>query len=984
MSPSSDSHSKKASKPKRYRKAIGPRLRKLLFVVFGLFALLAINALYLVGVTVMEHFTGETYQNWFYMNMFLVHLVLGLAFVLPVIAFGIAHIRNSHNRPNRRAVKVGYGLFAASLVLLVSGIVLTRLEGIIVVKDPAVRSVAYWAHVISPLLAGWLFVLHRLAGKRIKWEIGRRWAAVALVFGVIMLIWQAQDPRQWNVEGPDSGEQYFFPSLARTATGDFIPQRVLDNTAYCLECHQDTHESWAVSVHRFSSFNNPPYLASVKETREMSLARDGDVRASRFCAGCHDPVVFFTGKFDDPNFDMDNDPAGQAGITCTSCHAITNLNSPRGNSDFTIEEPVHYPFAFSENETLGWINRQLVKAKPEFHKKTFLKPLHTTADFCGACHKVHLPEELNDYKWLRGQNHFDAYHLSGVSGHGVTSFYYPKTAEENCNGCHMPTVASEQFAARDLDGTGELKIHDHQFPSANTAIPFLKGLPDWVNEKHRAFNEDVMRVDIFGLKEEGRIDGELTAPLRPEVPELVPGRSYLLETVVRTVKMGHIFTQGTSDSNQVWVDVQVESGGEIIGRSGGMGDENRVDPWSHFINSYVLDREGQRIDRRNAEDIFVSLYNHQIPPGAADSLHYRLDLPPEVNAPVTVEVRLQYRKFDTTYLQFFCKELPEGCPEDGANPLPILTLASDRITFPVTGAAAVVENGVMNPVPEIPVWQRWNDYGIGLLRKGGKSKGELRQAEEAFRQVEALGRPDGPLNLARVYLAQGTVQSKAIDALARAAAHEKPAAPKWSVAWFTGLVNKQNGFLDEAIESFTSIVELDDAETRDRGFDFSQDYRLLNELGQTLFERAKLERGEAKRAAREAYLQRALSYFERALALDPENTVALYNLDLLHKQLGDREKAAEFFALYQKYKVDDNARDRAVAIARAADPAANHAAEAIVLYDLRRPGAYELGQPVGAGRRAEPMELQPLPAHRVADLSPSPERAGTESIGGMP
>ncbi|HBO50615.1 MAG TPA: hypothetical protein DD471_01420, partial [Planctomycetes bacterium] len=62
----------------------------------------------------------------------------------------------------------------------------------------------------------------------------------------------------------------------------------------------------------------------------------------------------------------------------------------------------------------------LIKGKPAFHKRTFLKPVHQTTEFCGTCHKVHLPEELNKYKWLRGQNHYDAYHLSGVSGHGVT------------------------------------------------------------------------------------------------------------------------------------------------------------------------------------------------------------------------------------------------------------------------------------------------------------------------------------------------------------------------------------------------------------------------------------------------------------------------------------------------------------------------------------------------------------------------------------
>ncbi len=918
-----------ASRKRRYVPAVGPRLRKLLAVVFGLFALLAVNATYLVGVSLLEWVRGVTYQNWFYQVMFLIHLALGLLIVLPVVIYGIIHIRNAHNRPNRRAVWVGVALFAVALALLASGIVLTRLEGIIVVKDPAVRSVAYWAHVASPVAAAWLFVLHRLAGRRIKWRVGLRWAAVAAVFGGGLLILQAQDPRRWNVEGPASGEQYFFPSLARTATGDFIPERVLSNDGYCKECHEDSHTGWSVSMHRFSSFNNPPYLFSVRETRRVSLERDGVVQASRFCAGCHDPVVFFSGRFDDPEFDDVNDPAGQAGITCTVCHAITHLNSVRGNSDYTIEEPVHYPFAFSDNRFLYWLNGQLVKAKPEFHKKTFLKPLHKTAEFCGTCHKVHLPEELNRYKWLRGQNHYDDFLLSGVSGHGVASFYYPEKAAINCAECHMELVESEQFGARDFDGSGALKVHDHQFPSANTAIPKLVGLPEWVIDRHREFVEGVTRVDIFGVKPGGAVDSPLVAPLRPSVPALVAGESYLVEAVVRTLEMGHHLTQGTSDSNEVWLDVEVTGGGRVIGRSGGRGADGAVDPWSHFVNTYMLDRDGNRIDRRNAQDIFVPLYNHQIPPGAADVVHYLLEVPDDAGDEITVEVSLRYRKFDTTYMQHVYG--PEY-----VNDLPIMTLASDRVTFPVGGSGAEAA------APEIPEWQRWNDYGIGLLRKGGKSKGELRQAEEAFARVESLGRPEGPLNLARVYLEQGAVQDLAVAALARAASFDPPA-PSWSVAWFTGRVNKQNGFLDRAIADFRGIVELDDEETRRRGFDFSKDYRLLNELGQTLFERAKQERGEERRAKRDALLEEAASWFRRSLEIDPENVAAHYNLDLIYKQLGEPERAAEHFALYGKYRPDDNARDRAIAIERARNPAADHAAEAIVLYDLQRPGAFGLG-----------------------------------------
>jgi tetratricopeptide (TPR) repeat protein len=256
-------------------------------------------------------------------------------------------------------------------------------------------------------------------------------------------------------------------------------------------------------------------------------------------------------------------------------------------------------------------------------------------------------------------------------------------------------------------------------------------------------------------------------------------------------------------------------------------------------------------------------------------------------------------------------------------------------------------------------WQRWNDYGIGLLRKAGsKARGELLGAEAAFRRVEELGKPDGPINLARVYLAEGTVEDQAIAALARAARFQPPP-PAWTLAWLTGLVDKQNGHLDEAIAAFTSIVDASGPELRERGFDFSKDYNLLNELGETLFERARLERGPERKAAREAFLRRAADTYERALGIDPENVTAHYNLGLLYMQLGDKAKGREHLALHQLYKPDDNARDRAVAIARQRDPAADHAAEAIVIYDLARPGAFELDAPASAPMLAERYVVRP-------------------------
>ena len=727
---------------RRFRPAVGPRLRRLLAPLFGLFAVLAVNGLYLAGVTALERWSGQRYEDYFYQLMFLGHLTLGLLLILPFVVFGVLHLRNAWPRPNRRAVRAGVALFSSGLILVISGLVLTRLGGF-EVRDPEVRSVAYWIHLTAPLMVIWLFLLHRLAGRGIRWRLGVRWAGVAVLLCAALLLVEKPAPGPDMVGRASYAGDGFRPSLAKTGDGRLIPPRALMRDGYCLECHADIHAGWKHSAHRFSSFNNPAYRFSVRELRELTIERDGNTKAARFCAGCHDLVPLFSGAFDDPHYDDVNDPTASAGITCTGCHAITRIDSPRGNSDYTIEAPEHYPFAFSDNPFLQWINRQLVKAKPEFHKRTFLKPLHRTPEFCSTCHKVFLPEELNHYKWLRGQNHYDSFLLSGVSGHGASSFYYPPKAVEKCAQCHMPLRGSKDFGAGYFDDSGALKVHDHQFPAANTALPHLLGMPEEVNLAHQAFLTGALRVDIFGIKEDGAITGALTAPIRPQVPELEPGRSYLLETVVRTLKLGHLFTQGTADSNEVWVDVQVYDGDRLLARSGGMGQDGEVDPWSHFINAYVLDRQGNRIDRRNAQDIFTTLYNHQIPPGAADVVHYRLQVPEDAMGPMRVRVNVNYRKFDTRYLRYFQGEAFRG------NDLPVTLLASDEVVFPFKGASVPSQP----TEPSAEPWERWNDYGIALLRK--EQRGELRQAEAAFRQVEALGRGDGALNLARVYFREG-------------------------------------------------------------------------------------------------------------------------------------------------------------------------------------------------------------------------------------
>jgi tetratricopeptide (TPR) repeat protein len=289
----------------------------------------------------------------------------------------------------------------------------------------------------------------------------------------------------------------------------------------------------------------------------------------------------------------------------------------------------------------------------------------------------------------------------------------------------------------------------------------------------------------------------------------------------------------------------------------------------------MLDRDGNRVDRRNPQDIFVPLYNKQIPPGAGQVVHFGLEVPARAHEPIVLEAKVQYRKFDRKYLDYIFG------PGKGPT-LPVVTMASDRVFLPVEGGSPI-EN---EPSPIKEVWQRWNDYGIGLFLEGsekGGQKGELRQAEPVFQKVAELGKADGWVNLARVYQREGRIPD-ALAALEKAAAHDDPAAP-WVINWLTGQINDRNGMLDEAIASYESVLA---TRIPERRFDFSEDYEVINALGNSLYNRARRETLDSPE--RNAFLVRTVEAYRRTLAIDSENVGAHYGLGLAYSDLARAEK----------------------------------------------------------------------------------------------
>src|SRR4029077_8902229 len=105
------------------------------------------------------------------------------------------------------------------------------------------------------------------------------------------------------------------------------------------------------------------------------------------------------------------------------------------------------------------------------------------------------------------------------------------------------------------------------------------------------------------------------------------GDEVLGDVVVRTRKVGHFFPGGTVDAFDVWLELQAtDDKGQTIFWRGKAADDGRgpVEPGAPFYKSLQTDAPGNPINKRNAGASRAVVYVHLIPPGAADTVHFRM------------------------------------------------------------------------------------------------------------------------------------------------------------------------------------------------------------------------------------------------------------------------------------------------------------------------------------------------------------------------
>ncbi|RMH21255.1 MAG: hypothetical protein D6701_02670, partial [Gemmatimonadetes bacterium] len=337
----------------------------------------------------------------------------------------------------------------------------------------------------------------------------------------------------------------FAPSLARTATNDAYDPRSLAGSESCgtAGCHEEIVAEWSVSAHRYSAMD-----PAFREVQKAMGTQNGP-ESTRYCAGCHDPISLFAGT---KNLFVDEltEPHGlDEGVSCITCHSIDETDV-QGNANYVLHQPERYLFELQEDGRGRFVRDFLIRAYPRKHTETFSKRLFKSPEFCAACHKQFVDEEINAVGWVQLQNQYDNWRKSRWNHPGDPT----RTIE--CRECHMPLVSpsSEPASGDALDynrSPDDGKHRSHRFLGANQFIPLVQDLPG--GREHVELVEQWLRGEIPIPEIAAKWKSGPAVPIELVLPErAAPGEKVDIRVLITNNKTGHDFPTGPLDIIQAW------------------------------------------------------------------------------------------------------------------------------------------------------------------------------------------------------------------------------------------------------------------------------------------------------------------------------------------------------------------------------------------------------------------------------------------------
>jgi len=395
----------------------------------------------------------------------------------------------------------------------------------------------------------------------------------------------------------------------------------LAKTRDCADCHADVASQWTHSAHAYASFDNPWYRASVDQFRAQRGREE-----SRFCAGCHDPLLLISGEIDE-QVDSDN-PLAYVGITCLVCHSIESTRAD-GNASFTLSDtPVLLPDPASPEEI-------------EAHRaRLTMQPLRSAA-LCGSCHRSFSGPSIGNENHLPGIDDLGDWTSSAFAG--AVQDHLTSVEGDNCQSCHM---RAEPASGAEMAGAIDGEVSNHRWAASHTAM--AAQLPDATRLRQaRDALEGAVLVDI------GAVRAGQRRYVLPEEARIRGGERLVFDVLLENQRTGHRFPGGTRDMHDAWVEVEVhDADGNLLGlsRPGDVDDDNVF-----VLRATVLDAAGDpeilhRVHRFSAPAFDRTLAAHD-----AQAVRYSMMLPPRIEMPLRVEARLLHRKHSLQFQALACE-----------------------------------------------------------------------------------------------------------------------------------------------------------------------------------------------------------------------------------------------------------------------------------------------------------------------------------------
>lgn len=636
----------------------------------------------------------------------------------------------------------------------------------------------------------------------------------------------------------------FVPGNAKIEGEGFIRPGAFPDASYCGHCHQEAYHQWRQALHS-NSFRTPFYRTSVN-----ILIRTKGIEFSRHCDSCHNPIAVVSGALTqnsqvDRKFDSD-------GLTCTTCHSIQALQSTNGNGGYVMGVPAvmvdekgsRIPGEVPYAEILKHVDR---------HSKAVMKDFYRTPEFCAACHKANLPAPLNDYKFVRAFTTYDEWQMSKFSQRNPLTFYSGDFT--TCQGCHMKRapISAPDYGAK--NGT----LASHRWLAGNTAVPFYYGFDEQLERTIQFLRSgNYLNVDIFAIRKANT--SQLIAPLGSVPFKVEPKEVIEAYVVIQNKNIGHSLIPEVRDLYEAYVEFLVkDQDGKEIYHSGFIKPNGMLDERAHSFTNRPVTPEGEFVDNHKVWTIHSVAYDNSVQAGRSALVRYQFHLPESVHGAISITAKVNYRHLRQSYLNNIFGE---------DHPLyPVVELASR------TRVIKVGENQPEAPDPkDNPDWMRWNNLGISYL-----DQLQYAEAVQAFTEVLKL-RPeyaDAYTNIGLTDIQWEKYQSA--DGALQKALQLSPNNAR--ALYYSGLVARRTGKSESEIADLQEVV---------RQYPQSRDAR--RELGISYYQRHNYEA--------------AMEQFELLQQIDPDDLAAHYNLSILYRRMGMKEKAAEQQAMFITKKFD--------------------------------------------------------------------------------